>query len=330
MFFNNFYGIIAEKLNSWENYKTETEYENNLIIKIFIFRFVNSYASLFYIAFIRVYEPEPALHCEPEDCMNDLRIQLSFIFLSQIVVNNILELAPLFMQRCVCAAGRSGIVGGFFVSSEADFIYNQYVSSVYGRTFDDYCELLIMFGYSSLFVICFPFAPAFAFVALIIEARIDGYKLCKLSRRPFPRQCRNIGSWQLAMEVLAWAVLITNTFIICFTTEMLDLIPRYLLEADIYFQEAITAMILAVTLILMHLALNYCIGRKPRYIDNHIRRQNHIERQIKEIGGNIDKYIDSIISSNDNDFYDWKHWSVDKVAVFLHKVLCKNTTELIS
>ncbi len=33
MFFNNFYSIIAEKLNKWENYKTEMEYENNLIIK---------------------------------------------------------------------------------------------------------------------------------------------------------------------------------------------------------------------------------------------------------------------------------------------------------
>ena len=29
MFFNNIYGIIAEKLNKWENYKTDTEYENN-------------------------------------------------------------------------------------------------------------------------------------------------------------------------------------------------------------------------------------------------------------------------------------------------------------
>eukprot|EP01084_Bolivina_argentea_P230290 388484_1 len=47
MFFNNIYGIIAEKLNKWENYKTEMEYENNLIIKIFIFRFINSYASLY-------------------------------------------------------------------------------------------------------------------------------------------------------------------------------------------------------------------------------------------------------------------------------------------
>eukprot|EP01083_Nonionella_stella_P119181 356141_1 len=324
MFFNNVYGLIAEKLNSWENYKTETEYENNLIIKIFIFRFINSYASLYYIAFFRVYEYESSpLYCTVEECMSDLRIQLAFIFLSQMIVNNTLELFPLFMKRCL-SGGRG--LNTFFTESESDFVYMQYASATYGRTFDDYCELLIAFGYSTLFVVSFPYAPLCAFIGYIVEARIDGYKLCKLSRRPFPRQCRSIGSWQIACEVMAWSVLLTNTIIICFTTQMLDFVP-HMLNGDVYLEEVITALIIIICLTILVSFLNGFIGGAPHDISNHIRRQNHIEQGIHDIGANIDKYLDSIVSSNENDSYGWKKWDVDKVAIFLHKVLYKNKIE---
>lgn len=38
---------------STENHRTQTSYEDALIIKLFGFQFVNSYTSLFYIAFFR-------------------------------------------------------------------------------------------------------------------------------------------------------------------------------------------------------------------------------------------------------------------------------------
>jgi hypothetical protein len=41
-------------LNQWENHRTDTDYENHLILKTFLFQFVNSYASFFYIAFVKV------------------------------------------------------------------------------------------------------------------------------------------------------------------------------------------------------------------------------------------------------------------------------------
>ena len=34
-----------------ENYREQSTHENNLIIKIVLFQFINSYLSLFYIAF---------------------------------------------------------------------------------------------------------------------------------------------------------------------------------------------------------------------------------------------------------------------------------------
>ena len=50
---NIIYGGVAIKLNDYENHRTDTEYEDALIAKTFVFQFVNSFASLFYIAFVK-------------------------------------------------------------------------------------------------------------------------------------------------------------------------------------------------------------------------------------------------------------------------------------
>ena len=39
-------------LNDFENYRTESEYRTYLIIKVFYFRFVNYFATLYYYAFV--------------------------------------------------------------------------------------------------------------------------------------------------------------------------------------------------------------------------------------------------------------------------------------
>nr|XP_032824516.1 anoctamin-8 [Petromyzon marinus] len=48
---NDVYNSIAYWLNDRENYRLQTTYEAHLIIKLVMFQFINSYLSLFYIAF---------------------------------------------------------------------------------------------------------------------------------------------------------------------------------------------------------------------------------------------------------------------------------------
>jgi len=50
---NIFYRSVARAFNDLENYRTETEYNDALILKTVIFQFVNSYITLFYIAFLK-------------------------------------------------------------------------------------------------------------------------------------------------------------------------------------------------------------------------------------------------------------------------------------
>lgn len=45
------YSNIAVSLNDWENYKHQRTYENWLVLKLILFKFVNSFLALFYTAF---------------------------------------------------------------------------------------------------------------------------------------------------------------------------------------------------------------------------------------------------------------------------------------
>ena len=61
--------------SSKENHRTETEFEDSLIAKIFMFQFCNSFSSFFYIAFAKKYVDG----CMPEEsggCMLDLSMNL--------------------------------------------------------------------------------------------------------------------------------------------------------------------------------------------------------------------------------------------------------------
>lgn len=50
---NTVYTKVATILNDLENHRTDTQYEDALITKTFLFQFFNSYSALLYVAFIK-------------------------------------------------------------------------------------------------------------------------------------------------------------------------------------------------------------------------------------------------------------------------------------
>ena len=94
-----------------ENHRTDTAYEDALIAKTFLFQFVNSYASCFYIAFIKNYIPGEA--CEVDrtgdpNCMSELSSTLGIILLTRIITGNLKEIVVPYLKHKVAAARRGG------------------------------------------------------------------------------------------------------------------------------------------------------------------------------------------------------------------------------
>ena len=81
------YGMIFEglatKLNKYENHRTQAEYDDSLILKNFMFQFLNNYWALIYIAYMREI-PDPfskeAHPCEDGSCLSELQFQLLVVF----------------------------------------------------------------------------------------------------------------------------------------------------------------------------------------------------------------------------------------------------------
>ena len=85
--FNFLFQFLAAVLTNRENHRTDTQYEDAMIGKLFFFQFVNSYASFFYIGFIAKYQPsQPDAQdnwegdCGAKNCMRPLAWNLGIIF----------------------------------------------------------------------------------------------------------------------------------------------------------------------------------------------------------------------------------------------------------
>jgi hypothetical protein len=87
----------------------------------------------------------------------------------------------------------------------------------------DYLEIVIQYGYVTMFVVAFPLAPALALLNNIFESRVDLFKLTEC-RRPPLMQRSNIGSWQYCMEFISFLSVITNCYLIVNVSTHFELI----------------------------------------------------------------------------------------------------------
>jgi len=92
----------------------------------------------------------------------------------------------------------------------------------YETPMSDYMELVIQYGYVILFSSSFALTPLLAYILNLFEVRVDAFKLCYLTRRPYPQMAENIGIWYLIIQCIAWAGIITNVGIMVFTAHCFD------------------------------------------------------------------------------------------------------------
>ena len=245
---NNMYSRVAHFLNALENHRTETLYEDNLIAKTFVFQFVNSYTSLFYIAFVKdltapKYEAifdktgvsARSFMCK-KSCMTELSGQLGTIFITRLLVGNITEVVlPAVRIKQAQAAARkvehddSEYDDPHLIAAmrkrQRSPAEEQFELDYYDQllgTFSDYAELIMQFGYATLFVSAFPLAPLMAFVNNYVEIRVDGWKLCQNCRRPLPSGAEDIGTWQSILEIMSICAVVCNCALITYTGEFLS------------------------------------------------------------------------------------------------------------
>jgi hypothetical protein len=91
----------ARSLNTWENHRTESRYQSHLILKVFSFRFVHVFASLYYYAFAPQGETSStsADGATKSDGMVRVAIQLASFMVTGQLWKNVMETLYPFVRR---------------------------------------------------------------------------------------------------------------------------------------------------------------------------------------------------------------------------------------
>ena len=213
--FNAIYSDIAIKFTDYENHRTDTEYEDALIAKTFIFQFVNSFASLFYVAFIK---PNiPMYDSCTGSCMSELQTTLGTIFLINLTVGNFTKVAvPAITRRL-----KDKQLEEYDEVSEVEHNSIRGNYDVMLGTFNDYAALVIQYGFATMFICAFPLAVVNAFINNYVALRIDAWKLCQEFKRPEPRSMEDIGTWYVILETISFVAVLTNSALVAFTGNQL-------------------------------------------------------------------------------------------------------------
>uniref|UniRef100_A0A8C4JSN3 Anoctamin n=1 Tax=Dromaius novaehollandiae TaxID=8790 RepID=A0A8C4JSN3_DRONO len=232
MILNIIYEKVAIMITDFELPRTQTDYENSLTTKMFLFQFVNYYSSCFYIAFFKGkfvgYPGNPVYwlgkyrneECDPGGCLLELTTQLAIIVGGKAIWNNIQEVLLPWVKNLIgryCAAARSEKIVPRW---EHDY-HLQPIGKL--GLFYEYLEMVIQFGFVTLFVASFPLAPLLALINNMLEIRLDAWKMTTQFRRIVPQKAQDIGAWQPIMQGIAILAVVTNAMIIAFTS---DMIPR--------------------------------------------------------------------------------------------------------
>lgn len=230
---NYVYSHMAVWLTNRENHRTSSAYDNSLILKLAVFQCLNSYFGLVYIAAIKnnITIAGERQYCKKNadgepDCMGELQSQLAILMLTRLLMGNFTEyLLPIILRTIGACFGRcrkgstpdQQAAKEAFAAARKASPYEEQAQMATYDTFADYLNIMLQYGFVTLFVVAFPLAPLIALVDAIINSFTDRSRMFTSSARPVPKGASGIGAWKLIFDGLSYASAVSNLTIVVFT-----------------------------------------------------------------------------------------------------------------
>ncbi|KAJ8106337.1 hypothetical protein ONZ43_g7099 [Nemania bipapillata] len=241
---------FAEVLTERENYPTNDAHTSALIRKIFIINFITSYTPLFLSAFIympfgnlmvpyfqiftstagKFYSENSITTQEFHINPDRLKSQMVYCAVTAQVVNVALEFVVPYIKRVAfkkvesVQAKRANQNGEAIQDAPEEHKFLERVRDeaklgVYDVAVD-YREMVVQFGYLSLFSSIWPLTPLSFLINNWVELRSDAMKIAMGSQRPIPWRADSIGPWLNALGFLSWAgSLVSSAIVFLFSGE---------------------------------------------------------------------------------------------------------------
>ena len=207
---NFIYYEIARYLNNWENHFSLTEKNNSLALKLILFDFMNSYSSLFYIAFIKPYNEG----CINNNCTKELETQMYSIFLIYISLF-IFEIIYLYILYFYQKRKMRQLINEENI--EIQSLEHQIMTQPTVNLNIEYSDIINLFGFACLFSIAAPLTPLIIFILSLVYRMLNYYKFVHLKRVEIFDESKGISFYNKIIQMLLFIGVMVNVSIFLFS-----------------------------------------------------------------------------------------------------------------
>lgn len=179
----------------------------------------------------------------------------------------------------------------------------------YESPLDDYMEMAIQYGYVVLFSAALPIIPLLALIEIIFEIRVDAWKLCSLTKRPFPLAAEDIGVWKDILSTISYFGAISNAAIIIFTSGSFDNTPSIIATEDHLFTLLVIFMALEHTFFFIKFVIGVAVPDVPENVKDGLEWSSRVakEKLIKKIDESSAYKSSETVSGENSD----KHFKLE-------------------
>jgi len=203
-----------------------------------------------------------------ETVLSEVRIQLLTLFLTAIVIQNTIEVGVPFLVAYLKNRKKEED------AEEESAAEEQMEKGRYANTIDDMSEMIIQFGYVTLFVMAFPLTPLLAIVNNIFEMKVDAINLVKTSQRPDPNGSYGLGTWNEVLGLFSVLSVGTNVALITLRS---TLVTELLSNSDAEAAGWIFFSFLSITLAIIVAIEKWVIPDVPEAVTKAVERQRLVE-----------------------------------------------------
>ncbi len=213
---------LVSNLCRYENHRTDTEFFDSYISKVFLFLFVNSYSSFLYMAFIAGSMPIPAGapdgsigECGADNCMTPLTTLVVAVFSTRVAESILYWSYQRYFssrdadEQCLRANGQ-------FTRPEYE-LFMEYMdpAKTVTQMSTDACLLA---GYVCMFICALPIVPLLCSFCFLVDQSLLRYNLLHVIQRPMRIDAEDIGYSQDVLHILGWIALPVNAGLFLFTS----------------------------------------------------------------------------------------------------------------
>ena len=159
--------------------------------------------------------------------------------------------------------------------------------------FDDYMEMVVTFGYITMFASVFTLGATCIFIFILLETRSDLFKLEKTMKRPIPEKTHHIGSWTVIIEIFCFLAVFSNIIITCYASDQIDYLLPWMKDLKSNDSVSIfTIFILEHILLMTVFSLKVFLDHKPGWVlkfeaRRHIKQEQDQLRRISTISSAV-------------------------------------------